>query len=105
MSVNFYNNRPVKKHAIIILLALLVSVLVPLTSQLSISPSDRTQHLVSLDVCSSPGSFISASADFPSVTECQFKPAVFESVGLIEGNIPHFSSSLFSLQIEQPPRV
>lgn len=76
-----------------------------MTAHLSIAPSDGTRHLVSLDVCNSSGSFIAAGADLPLINECRFEPVVFETTGLIKGDIPHFASLLFSVQIEQPPRA
>lgn len=98
-------NRGVKIRTSVILMILIVSVVSPLTANISICPADQTKHLVSLDVCNSAGSFISACADFPSVNEAGFKPTVFEPAGFVEGSAPHFASSLFALQIEQPPRA
>jgi hypothetical protein len=82
-----------------------VSVFSPSAVHISLSPTDQVKYFVSLDVCNASGSFMSANADTPSLHECPCKPVPFEFAAFFETNASTFALSLFSVQVERPPRI
>jgi len=92
-------------NTIFILLALLVAILSPLTAHVSIPSADHAKYFVTLDVCSASGSFLSANADAPSLLEGFCIPASYEFAEFFQPGSTPPVSSLFSVQIEQPPRI
>lgn len=93
-----------KLRGAVILVVLVISIFLPVTGQISVA-AGPTEYLVSLDVCDAAGSFMSASADVPSLLECPVSHAPLELVEYIESSDSFFSPSLFSIQIERPPRT
>ncbi len=87
------------------LAAFIVSILSPLTFHFSIAPGDHISYMVALDVCDASGGVMSAGSEAPALHECSSNPKRCEFAGLIEAAKPSFLSSLFSVQIERPPRV
>ncbi len=94
-----------KLRSILTLTALIVSILSPFAAHISISPTGQAKCYVSLDICDASGAFVSSDADTPSLHECACKPTPFESAGYIGTANSSFAPSLFSIQIERPPRV
>jgi len=91
--------------AILIIAAIVSSVFLPFTANIPISPTEQGKYFISIDVCHSPGSFIPANADAPSLPEDSFMllPAGFAEF-METGNVS-FASTSFPSQIEQPPRI
>jgi hypothetical protein len=88
-----------------IIVALVVSMISPITAHVTISSHNQEQRIVSLDVCSASGSFISANDNSPSLHECCCTQVPFEFTECIKTNNLSYSPSLFSIQLERPPRA
>jgi hypothetical protein len=93
-----------KLRSILTLAALIVSILSPFTAHISIFPTDQAKYFVSLDICDASGAFVSADADTPLLHECACKPVPFECAEYIKGNDLAFIPSLYSIQVEHPPK-
>ncbi len=88
---------------LLVLLALTVSVISPLT--IHVSTSDKQAIIIALDVCHASGDTFSVNAETPVVHECFCNPAPLEISEFVETCSSSFASSIFSVQIEQPPRI
>ena len=94
-----------RSNSIWIIVALVVSMLSPITAHVTISSHNQEKCIISLDVCNASGSFLSANVNAPSLHECCCKLAPLEFAEFIEANNSFFSPSLFPLKIERPPEV
>jgi hypothetical protein len=94
-----------KLRGALILVPLVVSLFLPLSGHVSISPVGDMAYLVSLDVCNASGAYMSATADTPSLHEsaCLFVP--FKFVKYINPNSLSFTPSLFFVHLERPPEL
>jgi len=92
-------------NAILILVTIVLSVFLPFTGHIPLSPAEQGKCFISIDVCSTPGSFLPANADVPSLPEgpCRLLPAGFAE--FMETGGFYFASTSFPSQIEQPPRI
>lgn len=87
-----------------IIVALIVSMLSPITAHVTISSHNQEKCIVSLDVCNASGSFISANGDTPLLLESPFKPLSFEFAEYIEPGSFSYTPALYFSQLERPPR-
>src|ERR1700690_475881 len=94
-----------KLNSLLILTALIVSSLSPLTGPISLTSTDQVKYFVSLDVCHASGAATSVNADAPSLPERPFTQVPVEFTELIKTNKVSYSPSLFSIQIDRPPRA
>jgi len=89
-----------------IIMALVVSMLSPLTTHINVLLHNQEKCIVSLDVCNASGSFIAANDNAtPSLHECCCKLVPFEFTELIEATNSVCSLFLFPFQIDRPPRA
>ena len=92
-------------NTLFILAALLVSVLSPLSSHVSISSTGQTKYFVSLDVCNASGAILSAgNADTPVLHEGPYKPVPFKFAEFIEKDNSSFDPFLYFVLIDRPPK-
>jgi hypothetical protein len=92
-------------NTLIILAALLVSILSPLTAHISISPTGQMKYFVSLDVCNAPGTFSSAdNANAPALHEGTCNPVPFKFAEFIEAYNSSFNPSFYFIAIDRPPK-
>jgi hypothetical protein len=94
-----------KLSAILILIVLGLSLFLPVTVHISLPSANHIKCLVSLDVCNASASFMSAHSDIQGLFECPCDPAPLEGVKQNETEVASFALSLFSLQIEKPPKI
>ncbi|MBI5633770.1 MAG: hypothetical protein HZA15_09865 [Nitrospirae bacterium] len=92
-----------KKCALILLLVLFSALCSPLT--IIAAPSDSGSFLITLDVCSSSGSFMSVNADGAAIQESSLSmvPLVFS--GYIEEANSVFNPSVIISKQERPPQA
>jgi hypothetical protein len=92
-------------HAVLILVTIALSVFLPFTGHIPLSPTEQGKCFISIDVCHTPGSSLPANADAPSLPEgpCRLLPAGIAEF-MVTGN-SSFASTSFPSQIEQPPRI
>ncbi len=83
---------------------LIVSILSPIASHVIMPSHNHEKCIVSLDVCNTPGSFISANGDTPLFFESLFKPLSFEFAEYIESGSFSYTPALFLGQLERPPK-
>lgn len=94
-----------KAGSILLLLALIVSVISPLSPVVSHASDKGKAMLLTLDVCDKTGQSLSSNADMISIHECQSKFIPLGFSGFHRISNPALSSSLISFQKERPPRV
>ncbi len=101
--MNPWQNNPMKKVALILLMVLFSALCSPLT--IIASPSESGSFLIALDVCNSAGSFMSVNADSPAIQECSLNivPLVFS--GYIEAANAVFTPSVIISKQERPPQA
>ena len=96
-----------KIRALLILIALTLSILSPL----SVSPSrhvrrtDDHSYIVTLDVCKTAGSAVSVSTDTPALQECPSKVFPFDFYEYTEVIYPQSKPSLIAFQLKRPPKA
>jgi len=90
-------------------LIMLICISALLFSPLAIAPSHAKAgsgpSLVTLDVCTASGVFLSGDGDTTSLHECFVSPAPGESRTSLEMIQPLFAACHFSLQLERPPQA
>ncbi|MBI5074477.1 MAG: hypothetical protein HZB62_04835 [Nitrospirae bacterium] len=92
-----------KKAAVILLMVLLSALISPLT--IIASPSESGSFLVTLDVCSSSGSFMSMNADSPAIQECPCKLLPLAFVGYMPLMDPSHKPAIIVFTQERPPQA
>ena len=94
-----------KLTAILILGTIVFSVFLPSTAHIPLSPAGQERCFAALDVCNSPGSFVPANADVPSLPEGHFGLLPVGFAGFMETGSSSFALTPFHSQIERPPRT
>jgi hypothetical protein len=91
-----------KARALLILIALTVSIAAPLS--VTPSPVESGTFLITLDVCDAANPAVSTGSTMPGIHECQciVRPAAFVGFTRITGII--FRPLLIATQEEHPPR-
>lgn len=91
-----------KLTGVLILLALSVFIISPLSIQ--VSPSDKGTCIAALDVCHAAGSAVSLNADAPAVLECPCGFHPLELSGLADISNRHFHPNVLFSRLERPPK-
>ncbi len=93
-----------KLCGILILFPLVVSLVLPLTSHLSVSPFNNAKYLIGFDVCNSADPMTPANSDNFLLNECVCRPVPFGSAKYIDPDNLSFIPYLHFVQLEHPPR-
>lgn len=93
-----------KLCSLMILFSLVLSLFLPLTAHLSVSPFNNVKYLVGLDVCNSPDPMTPANSDNCLLDECACRPVPLGSPKYIEHDNLSFTPYLHFVQLEHPPR-
>ena len=92
-----------KWQAVIVLLAIAISVLVPPSLSLTVAHNVRAE-IGALDVCHSTTPALSSNGEMPCVTECSCHPLYVTLNTIVEPMSSSFKPLLFALQDERPPK-
>jgi hypothetical protein len=93
-----------KISSIFLLAALVAMIISPVTVCISRSRVDNEQYFTAVDVCSGSNHFVPTPADIPALHECPCALLPLDATDCLEANDPSFTSSLFSVPIERPPK-
>lgn len=91
-----------KQVSIALLIFLSLSMIVPFS--VTVSPSDNSTRIVTLDVCNTGGAALTVNADTPALQECPCKLCPLGFCGYAEVIDPPTKSSLIAFQLERPPK-
>jgi hypothetical protein len=94
-----------KFSSIFLLAALAATIFSPVTVRVSRSRGDHEEHFASVDVCSGSDYSVSTVADIPALHECPCVLLPLDAADCFEAGDPSFTSFLFSVPIERPPKV
>jgi hypothetical protein len=94
-----------KFSSMFLLAALVATIFSPVTVRISRCRLDHEEYLASVDVCSGSGSFVSTVADIPALHECPCVLLPLDASDFFEVGDPSFTSFLFPVPIERPPKV
>lgn len=92
-----------KIRGVIVLLAVLLSILSPLS--VNISLSGDTTYIVTLNVCGTEGSAVSSVSDMPAIKECAWEAIPIEVSGPVEFSSLHKDTNIVFIEMDRPPRV
>ncbi len=87
-----------------IIVALVVSMLSPITAHVTIASHNQVKCIASLDVCNASGSFISANPEIPCLYESSCTDCPLQFAEYREPDNMYFSPSWYFVQIERPPK-
>lgn len=90
-------------RTVLILIALSVSIISPLSAHISVSSNGT--FLITLDVCIAAGCALSVNQYLPCLYEYQFEFPVLEITDLFDNSNPAFKPLLIAFQMDRPPRV
>ena len=93
-----------RSSSIWIIVALVVSMLSPITAQVTISSHNQEKCIGSLDVCNTSGSFISAHSEIPFLHESPCTDCPLKFAGCLKPDNLSFSPSWYFVQLERPPK-
>lgn len=88
---------------ILILLVLTISIIPPLT--INISPSSNEASILTLNICHALNPILSTNSDSPCLFESSFKEIKLEVSNIQKEIEPVPNLFLVSFQIEHPPKV
>lgn len=91
-----------KTRCWLVLLALSLSLLSPLS--INISPSDKDTFIVTLDVCHAAGSAVSLNSDMPVIYDHPVGMRSLEFAGFVATSDYRTDRDILSFQLERPPR-
>jgi hypothetical protein len=91
-------------QAIIVLLAVALSIVVPPSLSLTIADGGHSM-IGTLDVCHSAAPALSSNGEMPCVNECPCRPLPLAQKKVSEIANPPFKPLLIAFQDERPPKV
>lgn len=90
--------------AIIVILSILLSILAPVSFEVTISDNGKVSVIASLDVCHAKSPMSSAAPDMPVINESQCILCEVDFASLIKLSSPNSEYFLITFQKERPPR-
>jgi hypothetical protein len=94
-----------KFSSIFLLAALVATIFSPVTMRVSRSRSDHEEHFASVDVCNGSDYSVSTATEIPALHESQCVLLPLDAADCFEAGDPSFTSFLFSVPIERPPKA
>lgn len=94
-----------RKSGFFILAVLLISLFLPVTNPVVISPGDHTAYLITLDVCGSAEAYVSVNAGVPCLQESSYRQIPLKFVAFLNNTVFFCAPSIVPSPIEQPPKV
>lgn len=95
--------KTMKRVSTMLLIVLLSAVCLPLT--IAANPADSGSFLISLDVCSQSGSFMSVNADSPAIQEGLSEELPLLFIGYIHKLNLAYQPFVFAVAEDRPPIV
>ncbi|MFN3480547.1 MAG: hypothetical protein ACK415_09185 [Thermodesulfovibrionales bacterium] len=91
--------------AIIVILSILLSILVPVSFEVTIADNNKVSVIATLDVCHAKSPISASAQDIPLINEAQCALCEVDFTGYIKLSNPHSEYLIITFQKERPPRL